>query len=117
MGDTIIVMTIMQQILWGLGISVLGGIVDAAHTFSKERKNIPPTFDWVDFVIIALTGLFSGFVGFLIASWWLENIYAILAIAALSSVGGYGLLIQAKDIMLLAFRAKMNALSDDDKRD
>lgn len=98
-----------ETLLLGVAVSILGGIVAASHVYSKERKNIPPTFDWIDFVLLVVSSSFSGIIGFLLASWKLEEENAILAIAGISAIGGYSMLVAIKDIALEAMRSRLIA--------
>jgi len=95
---TVLILT--SSLVSGILVSVVGGVVAAAHTYSNERKNIPPTFDWVDFILLVVTGSFSGFIGYLFAEWKLDETNLILAIAGLSAIGGYKMLLTVKDVII-----------------
>lgn len=102
---------ITNTALVGVAVSVTGGIVAASHTYSKERKNVPPTFDYVDYIILIMTGTFSGFMGWLVASWKLEEVTLIYATAGLSAIGGYNMLVQVKEILIDTVKTHLDAKS------
>lgn len=108
MQEPLVTALITNTMVLGFVISVFGGVVAASHAYSKERKKIPPSFDWVDFLLLSITGTFSGFIGFLLASWKIEELVAILAIAGLSAIGGYGMLVIIKDLFLEVLKAKVS---------
>ena len=114
MEDPLFSLIAQQQLIAGFVISLFGAIVAAGHTYSKERKNIPPTFNWIDFVFLVISGSFSGFIGFLLASWQIEEFYLILAIAGLSAIGGYGMLVSLKDIFIDVLK---NRITSENKQD
>ena len=97
-----------NTVFMGVLVSFLGGVVAASHNYSRERRNIPPTFDWVDFLLLTVSGTFSGFIGYLLADWWLEDLQVILAIAGLSAIGGYGMLVAIKDMFMEILRLKFS---------
>ena len=96
-----------HSVFIGVIVSVIGGIVAASHNYSRERKNMPTTFDGIDFVLLSVSGAFSGFIGFLLASWQLTDNFVILAITGLSAIGGYGMLVTIKDMFLDILRGKL----------
>jgi len=109
MNNQLVTLIVTSGITIGILVSILGGIVSAAHTYSKERKRIPPVFDWIDFILLSVTGSFSGFIGYLFASWKLEDTFLILGIAGLSAIGGYNMLLTIKDIIIDALKSRLLA--------
>ena len=97
----------LTEWLLGLGslgvaglVSVTGGLVSALWQYNKERKNIPPTFDFVDFIIICVTSPFAGVVFFFAGSLVTTQVEVLWALAATGAIGGLGTLISIKDGMM-----------------
>jgi len=88
-------------------MSLAGAFVAACHAYSRERKNVPPTFDWIDFCLLQVSGSFSGFVGFLVALWQVDELPAVLAITALTATSGYKSLRVVHSILLEALRSRL----------
>ena len=94
-------------LLAGLIVSVSGAIVSASHAYAVDRKKEPPLLDYIDLILLVITSTFSGFIGFLLASFWLQGSDLILAVSGLSAVAGYSVLLSVKDIFIDVLRSKL----------
>lgn len=90
-----------------LMISLIAGIAAGSNQYMKERRNEPPTFDWIDFVLVSFTSVFVGLMGYFGSALFIDEADVRLLITGLSAAAGWGGLIAVKEMLLDLLRKQL----------